>query len=104
VESARRVEGFVAEIASACQSQATEIDRVNHAVGRVDTITQTSTRQTEQLTASAGSLAGSAAELRDLLRRFRLEPSASAAPRRPAPARTTGVASAARPKPVLTSR
>ena len=101
VESARRVEGFVAEIAHACQSQASEIDRVNHAVGRVDAITQTSTRQTEQLTASAGSLAGSAAELRDLLRRFRLDAAVPTPSRR-----TTGPAAraAVMPTEVLVSR
>ena len=84
VESARRVEGFVAEIARACQTQATEIDRVNHAVGRVEKITHTSAQQTEQLTASAGSLAGAAAALRELLRRFRLDPGVPATPRRSA--------------------
>ena len=83
------MEGFVAEIAHACQSQASEIDRVNQAVGRVDSITRTSTCQTEQLTASAGSLAGAAAELRDLLRRFRLDAGA------PVPSRRTTASPAA---------
>jgi methyl-accepting chemotaxis protein len=102
VVSVRRVTDIIAEISAASQEQSQGIDQVNRAVAQMDNVTQSTAAQTEQVSATAQSLAAQAVQLQTLVGRFKLDAAAltrvSAAPvsivtpaaptgaRRPAPA------------------
>jgi methyl-accepting chemotaxis protein len=81
VRSVKRVTDIIAEIAAASQEQSQGIDQVNGAVGQMDQVVHANAAQTEELSATARSLAGQAAELQKLVGRFKL--GAAAEPRRP---------------------
>jgi methyl-accepting chemotaxis protein len=72
VTSVKRVTDIVAEIAAATREQSSGIDQVNGAVGEMDSVTQSNASQTEELAATAESLAHQANDLQKLVRRFRL--------------------------------
>jgi len=72
VVSAERVAALVAEIAGASTEQSHGIDQVSRAVSEMDHVTQRNASHTEELSATAGILAAQAAELQELVRRFRL--------------------------------
>jgi methyl-accepting chemotaxis protein len=103
VTAAKRVADLVAEVAAASREQSAGIDQVNRAVTQMDQVVQANAAQTEELSATAQTLATQARELQALVGRFRLgdatggpgAPAASAAPRPPAGWRTA----APRPAP-----
>jgi methyl-accepting chemotaxis protein len=117
VASAKRVTDIVSEIASASQEQSVGIDQVNTAVSRMDQVTQGSAARTEELVATAESLASQARELNALSVRFKVaavppapsEPLAGQAPpagidppappSSPAPSPPPGPPRRARPSP-----
>ncbi|AWM36102.1 Methyl-accepting chemotaxis protein II [Gemmata obscuriglobus] len=72
VSSVKRVTEIVAEIASASKDQASGIEQVNKAVGQMDTVTQRNASQTEEMSATAQTLTDQAAQLRELVARFKL--------------------------------
>jgi methyl-accepting chemotaxis protein len=73
VTSVRRVTDIIAEISAASQEQSQGIDQVNRAVAQMDNVTQATAAQTEQVSATAQSLATQAEQLQGLVARFRLE-------------------------------
>lgn len=78
VESVARVTELVAGISAASAEQSTGIDLVNQAVARMDQVTQANAAQTEELNATAESLAEQARELQALVAKFRLRDTAAA--------------------------
>jgi len=104
VGSVKRVTDIVAEIAAASQEQSVGVEQVNKAMTQMDQVTQTNASQTEELSATAQSMAAGAEELQTMVARFRLESGGtrqgSALTAAPAPkpklAETHGVRSPAR--------
>jgi methyl-accepting chemotaxis protein len=78
VMSVRRVTDIIAEISAASQEQSQGIDQVNRAVAQMDNVTQSTAAQTEQVSATAQSLAAQAIQLQTLVGRFRLDDTARA--------------------------
>jgi methyl-accepting chemotaxis protein len=72
VSSVRRVTDLMAEIAATSQDQASGIDQVNKAVAQMDTVVQQNASQTEELYATAQSLAEQSHTLESLIDRFKL--------------------------------
>jgi methyl-accepting chemotaxis protein len=72
VASVKRVTDIIAEIAAASQEQTTGMDQVNRAVTQMDQVVQSNASQTEELSATAESLAQQAAQLQSLVGRFKL--------------------------------
>jgi len=70
--SAKRVTDFVAEIAAASREQANGLDQVNLAVTQMDQVTQSNASQTEELSATAESLAQQATRLEEVVDQFHL--------------------------------
>ena len=73
VVSVRRVTDIIAEISAASQEQSQGIEQVNRAVAQMDNVTQSTAAQTEEVSATAQSLAGQAGQLQQLVGRFRLD-------------------------------
>lgn len=95
VASVKRVTDIVSEIAAASREQSTGVEQVNKAVSQMDAVTQRNASQTEEMSATAQSLMDQAAQLRDLVGKFKLS---SESPQRPAP-KPTASASKATPRP-----
>jgi methyl-accepting chemotaxis protein len=76
VVSVRRVTDIIAEISAASQEQSQGIDQVNRAVAQMDNVTHSTAAQTEQVSATAQSLAAQAGQLQTLVARFKLDESA----------------------------
>ncbi len=81
VTSVKRVTDLITEIAAAGKEQSTGIEQVNKAVTQMDTVTQKNASQTEEMSATAQTLTDQAAQLRDLVARFKLSESGRAVPR-----------------------
>ncbi|MGA2447056.1 MAG: methyl-accepting chemotaxis protein [Polyangiaceae bacterium] len=77
VESVKRVTDLVSEIAVASREQNVGVDQVSKAVSRMDHVTQSNAAQTEELSATAHSLASDAEHLQALSDRFKLGVNAS---------------------------
>ncbi|AWM42153.1 chemotaxis protein [Gemmata obscuriglobus] len=84
VTSVKRVTDIVTEMAAAGKEQSIGIEQVNKAVSQMDTATQRNASQTEELSATAQSLTDQAAQLRDLVARFKLGNNGHAPTPRPA--------------------
>ena len=93
VGSVKRVTDIVAEIAAASQEQSVGVEQVNKAMTQMDQVTQTNASQTEELSATAQSMAAGSEELQAMVSRFRLDSGAGqAASSAPASkARSTGL-------------
>jgi methyl-accepting chemotaxis protein len=94
VTSVNRVTDTISEIAAASREQDMGLAQVNKAVTQMDQVTQANAAQTEEMSATAASLAEQAKQLRELVARFELgddapAPVASAPP--PAPRRAPAV-------------
>lgn len=72
VRAVKRVTDMVAEIAAASSEQSTGLGQVNTAVSQVDQVTQSNASQTEELSATAESLATKATDLRSLVSSFKV--------------------------------
>lgn len=72
VSSVKRVTDIVGEIAVAASEQSTGIEQVNTAMTQMDGVTQSNSSQTEELSATAASLAGQSATLMELVGTFTL--------------------------------
>jgi methyl-accepting chemotaxis protein len=102
VTSVNRVTDTISEIAAASREQDLGIAQVSKAVTQMDQVTQANAAQTEQMSATAASLAEQAKQLRTLVARFKLgddaaEPVASASPPAPKPIRKAPPSTARRP-------
>ncbi len=95
VESARKVDALVAEIATASHEQSQGIGQVNGAVAQMDQVTQSNAGAAEESAAAAEELSAQSAELKRLVADLGALVGASSgeggvardsAPRRPAPA------------------
>jgi methyl-accepting chemotaxis protein len=86
VASVKRVSGIVGEIAAASEEQSQGVDQVNKAITQMDSVTQSNAAQTEELAATARTLADQGERLRALVARFRLDGAAGPADPTPAPA------------------
>ncbi|MDY3560010.1 methyl-accepting chemotaxis protein [Gemmata sp. JC673] len=84
VTSVKRVTDIVTEMASASREQSSGIEQVNKAVSQMDSVTQRNASQTEEMSATAQSLTDQAAQLRDLVSRFKLNGAGHAPAARPA--------------------
>ncbi|MGQ0647305.1 MAG: methyl-accepting chemotaxis protein [Gemmatimonadaceae bacterium] len=73
VSSVKRVTDIVAEIAAASREQSVGIEEVNRAVTQMDKVTQSNAAQTEELSATAGTLAQQARDLQQLVSWFQLD-------------------------------
>ncbi len=73
VASVKRVTEIVGEIATASAEQRTGIEQVNTAVTQMDHVTQSNSAQTQELSATARTLSGQAAQLAQLVGRFKLK-------------------------------
>ena len=105
VAAVEQVTDIVAHIATASQEQAQGIDQVNTAMTRVGNVTQGTSAQTEELSATAQMMMRQAKQLHTLVRRFHLggattgaEHAAQPVPPSGMPARAVPIA---RPVPVL---
>ncbi|AMV27431.1 Methyl-accepting chemotaxis protein II [Gemmata sp. SH-PL17] len=98
VTSVKRVTDIITEIAAAGKEQSVGIEQVNKAVSQMDSVTQKNASQTEEMSATAQTLTDQAAQLRDLVARFKLSESGRTAPR-PAP---RSKAPTTRPRPAVT--
>ncbi|QEG32679.1 Methyl-accepting chemotaxis protein II [Gemmata obscuriglobus] len=72
VTSVKRVTDIVTEMAAASREQSAGIEQVNKAVSQMDTVTQRNASQTEEMSATAQTLTDQAAQLRELVSRFKL--------------------------------
>ncbi len=72
VGSVKRVTDIVGEIAAASGEQSTGIEQVNTAMTQMDQVTQANSAQTEELSATAQSLAAQSARLLELVATFTL--------------------------------
>ncbi|MGA3226177.1 MAG: methyl-accepting chemotaxis protein [Acidobacteriaceae bacterium] len=79
VASVKRVTDIVGEIAAASAEQSTGVDQVNTAITQMDQVTQSNSARTEQLSATAQSLAGESSRLLELVSTFTLGDSRQAA-------------------------
>jgi methyl-accepting chemotaxis protein len=70
VSSVKRVSDIVGEIAAASHEQATGIEQVGKAMIQMDRVTQSNSSQTEELSATAASLAAQSSHLESLVSRF----------------------------------
>jgi methyl-accepting chemotaxis protein len=70
--SVNRVSGLIAGIASAGQSQSSDLGQVHQAISQIDTMTQQNAALVEQLAASAHSLQGQSGRLAESMGSFRL--------------------------------
>jgi len=73
VGSVKRVTDIVAEIAAASQEQSTGVEQVNKAISQMDQVTQANSSQTEELSATAQTLAASSDQVQQMVGRFRLD-------------------------------
>jgi methyl-accepting chemotaxis protein len=87
VTSVKRVSDIVGEISAASQEQATGIEQVGKAMVQMDRVTQSNSSQTEELAATASSLASQSSHLDLLVSRFILSKSTDAARSVPVPDR-----------------
>jgi methyl-accepting chemotaxis protein len=72
VASVRQVSQFVSDIAIASQEQSTGVEQVTAAVTQMDRVTRSNSAEATKLTSTAQSLAGQAAQLQEMVARFRL--------------------------------
>jgi len=79
VTKAKQVADLVSEISAASQEQASGIEQVNRAIVQMDTVTQSTAAQVEELSSTSQSLGGQAEHLKALVARFRLDESAVSA-------------------------
>ncbi len=102
VTSVKRVTDIITEIASASKEQSTGIDQVNKAVSQMDTVTQRNAAQTEEMSATAQTLTDQAAQLRELVARFKLTDTAPRVAHKPAPKGPRSAHSGTKPRPAVT--
>ncbi len=100
VTSVKRVTDIITEIAAASKEQSTGIDQVNKAVSQMDSVTQRNASQTEEMSATAQTLTDQAAQLRDLVARFKLGDDGRSIPR-PAHKPVRAKAPATKPRPAV---
>ena len=84
VASVGRMTGIMAEITAASREQSTGIGHVNQAIAEMDSVTQQNAALVEQAAAAAASMQDQAANLAQLVSRFKLEGQDGAARRAPA--------------------
>ena len=72
VESVRRVSEIMTEISAASRQQSAGIEKVNHAVGQMDKVTQQNAALVEEAAAAAASLHDEAGNLAQTVSAFRL--------------------------------
>ncbi len=80
VSSVKRVTDIVSEIAAASREQSTGIEQVNSAMLQMDSVMQSNSSQTEQLSATANMLASNAVQLEQSIGRFIVTTAKSDAP------------------------
>jgi methyl-accepting chemotaxis protein len=97
VTGVKKVTDVMAEIAASSMEQASGIEQVNKAVTSMDTVTQQNAALVEEASAAAHTLTEQAANLTELIARYRLDKGAVAAPKVQARPPTTGGSSAAAP-------
>ncbi|HLZ97431.1 MAG TPA: methyl-accepting chemotaxis protein [Steroidobacteraceae bacterium] len=85
VMGVKKVTDVMAEIAASSMEQASGIQQVNNAVTSMDTVTQQNAALVEEASAAAHALTEQAANLTELIARYRLDKGAAAAPKVPAP-------------------
>jgi len=73
VAEVQKVNDLISEISAASVEQANGISQINDGVSRIDDVTQQNTANAEQGAASAEELSSQAAQLEDVLRRFKLK-------------------------------
>ena len=88
VMGVKKVTDVMAEIAASSLEQASGIEQVNRAVTSMDSVTQQNAALVEQASAAAHTLTQQAANLMELIARYRLDEDTAAAPMVPTPART----------------
>jgi methyl-accepting chemotaxis protein len=100
VTGVKKVTDVMAEIAASSMEQASGIEQVNKAVASMDSVTQQNAALVEQASAAAHTLTEQAANLTELISRYRLDGYAAVASRPPAafpaPARSAAAPVAAR--------
>lgn len=78
VTAARRVTDLVGEMATAFREQSQGLAQVSQAIAEMDIVTQTNSTQTEQLSATAGTVAEHAGRMRELVSAFRIRRASAA--------------------------
>ena len=72
LDSVSHVNNLIADIAEASKEQSLGIEQVNRGLGQIEQVTQQNAASAEQGAAAAQELSGQAAQMRQLLQRFRL--------------------------------
>jgi methyl-accepting chemotaxis protein len=80
-----RVSDMFADIAASSQEQTSGIEQVNTAVSQMDQVVQQNAALVEEAAAATGALSGNAAELLDLVNRFRVDAHAATPAGAPSP-------------------
>ncbi len=75
VDGVTKVTALVSEIASASNEQAEGLDQITSALGQIDQVTQTNTANAEESAAASEELSSQAAQLRQMVARFKLNDS-----------------------------
>ncbi|MBL0142063.1 MAG: MCP four helix bundle domain-containing protein [Betaproteobacteria bacterium] len=78
VDSVRKVDGIMVEIASASREQSSGIDQINRAITQMDSVVQMNASLVEEATAAATSMANQASGLTRSVAQFRVEEGAGA--------------------------
>ena len=78
VDSVRKVDGIMVEIATASHEQSSGIDQINKAITQMDTVVQMNASLVEEATAAATSMANQASGLTQSVAQFRVEEDAGA--------------------------
>ena len=98
ISEVAEINGLVSDIAASAREQATGLAEINTAVNQMDQMTQQNAAMVEQSTAASHSLAQEAGSLADMMGRFRVRQTATAAQAGTASVRSTRPA--AKPVPV----
>ena len=80
VEGVKNTAEIISEISASSQEQASGIEQVNRAIMQMDGVTQSNAAQVEELSGTSQSLASQAEHLKEMVSRFRLNPTTAAIP------------------------
>jgi len=73
VDSITKVTDLVGEIANASHEQVAGIDQINNGLSQIDQVTQSNTASAEESASASEELSGQAAELKNIISKFRLK-------------------------------
>jgi methyl-accepting chemotaxis protein len=105
VPDIRKTAELVSEISSACREQDIGASQINEAIQQLDKVTQLNSGSSEEMTATSEELAAQAEELQSSITFFKIDRNGHSAPAaRPAPSRSSSLASRPAAKPRVSAK